>query len=55
MAYRVEYTTTTNSRDFGSVFLQPPGVEGETNLTRLLVKGGWVKVKVNDSKRALTE
>ncbi|KAJ3332315.1 hypothetical protein HDU76_000645 [Blyttiomyces sp. JEL0837] len=51
VAFRVEYTTTTNNRDFGSLSLQPPGVDGETNVTRLLVKGGWVKVKPFDSKK----
>ncbi|TPX77305.1 hypothetical protein CcCBS67573_g01422 [Chytriomyces confervae] len=52
VAFKVEYTTTTNNRDFGSLTLAPPGVEGETNVARLLVKNGWVKVKAADGKRA---
>ncbi|KAI8622038.1 hypothetical protein BC830DRAFT_926914 [Chytriomyces sp. MP71] len=52
VAYKVEYTTTTNNRDFGSLTLAPPGVDGETNVTRLLVKSGWAKVKPADGKRA---
>ncbi|KAJ3191082.1 hypothetical protein HK101_008094 [Irineochytrium annulatum] len=51
VAYRVEYTTTSNNRDFGALFLQPPGVDGETSVTRLLVKDGWVKVKQGEQKR----
>ncbi|KAJ3417103.1 hypothetical protein HDV05_006962 [Chytridiales sp. JEL 0842] len=52
VAYKIEYTTTTNNRDFGSLSLQPPGVEGETSVAKLLVKGGWVKVKQSEGKRA---
>ncbi|KAJ3110785.1 hypothetical protein HDU96_006267 [Phlyctochytrium bullatum] len=52
VAYRVEYTTNSNNRDFGTISLQPPGVEGETNLTKLVVKSGWAKVKQAEGKRA---
>jgi hypothetical protein len=51
----VEYTTTTNNRDFGTISLQPPGVDSETSVAKLLVKGGWVKVKQPEGKRAPTE
>ncbi|KAI9334235.1 hypothetical protein DFJ73DRAFT_853383 [Zopfochytrium polystomum] len=51
VAYRVEYTTTTNARDYGSLVLAPPGVDGETQVTRILVKNGWVKVKPSESKK----
>ncbi|KAJ3071234.1 hypothetical protein HDU98_005647 [Podochytrium sp. JEL0797] len=52
VAFKVEYTTTTNNRDFGSLTLAPPGVDGETNVSRLLVKQGWVKVKSAQGQRA---
>ncbi|KAI9342546.1 hypothetical protein BDR26DRAFT_859151 [Obelidium mucronatum] len=52
VSFKVEYTTTTNNRDFGSLTLASPGVEGETNVSRLLVKTGWVKVKSAEGKRA---
>ncbi|KAJ3394017.1 hypothetical protein HDU84_000516 [Entophlyctis sp. JEL0112] len=55
VSFKVEYTTTTNSRDFGSLMLPPPGVDGETNVTRLLVKSGWVKVKSTEGKRTLSD
>ncbi|KAJ3128032.1 hypothetical protein HK100_009408 [Physocladia obscura] len=50
VAFKVEYTTTTNNRDFGSLTLAPPGVDGETNVARLMVQNGWAKVK-SDTKR----
>ncbi|KAI8851643.1 hypothetical protein BC829DRAFT_386525 [Chytridium lagenaria] len=51
VAYRVEYTTASN-RDFGIISLQPPGVDGETNITKVLIKNGLAKVKQPDGKRA---
>ncbi|RKO88087.1 hypothetical protein BDK51DRAFT_30426 [Blyttiomyces helicus] len=54
VAYKTEYTTSSNSRDFGVLIVQHP-VNGETNITRLLVKEGWVKVKTPEGKRAPTE
>ncbi|KAJ1550802.1 hypothetical protein HK096_004923 [Nowakowskiella sp. JEL0078] len=38
VAFKVEYTTATNKRDFGVLLIAPPGIDGETNVTRLLVK-----------------
>ncbi|ORY49982.1 hypothetical protein BCR33DRAFT_713576 [Rhizoclosmatium globosum] len=55
VSFKVEYTTTTNNRDFGSLTLAAPGVDGETNVSRLLVKHGWVKVKSAEGKRAPTD
>ncbi|KAJ3100905.1 hypothetical protein HDU97_001845 [Phlyctochytrium planicorne] len=55
VAYKVEYTTSSNSRDFGAISLQPPGVDSETNVARLLVKTGLVKVKAPEGKRASTD
>ncbi|KAJ3026287.1 UNVERIFIED_CONTAM: hypothetical protein HDU68_005917 [Siphonaria sp. JEL0065] len=52
VSFKVEYTTTTNNRDFGALTLPSPGVDGETNVSRLLVKQGWVKVKSAEGKRA---
>ncbi|KAJ3083740.1 nuclease domain-containing protein [Quaeritorhiza haematococci] len=56
VAFKVEYTTTTNQRDFGVLTLPPGGgVDGETNVTRLLIKEGWAKVKQPDGKRQASE
>ncbi|KAI8813003.1 hypothetical protein BJ742DRAFT_752189 [Cladochytrium replicatum] len=55
VAFKVEYTTTTNKRDFGVLTLAPPGLNGETNLTRILVKEGWLKVKQPEGKRTANE
>lgn len=50
MQYRIEYTTTTNARDFGSLTLHPSqAVDGETNVARILMKGGYVKFKGNNN------
>ncbi|TPX39996.1 hypothetical protein SeMB42_g01617 [Synchytrium endobioticum] len=49
VSFRVEYTTTTNARDFGIVSL-PQAIDGETNVSRIMVKEGYAKVKT-DSKR----
>ncbi|TPX35480.1 hypothetical protein SmJEL517_g02151 [Synchytrium microbalum] len=49
VSFRVEYTTTTNTRDFGMVSL-PQAIDGETNVSRIMIKEGFAKVKM-DSKR----
>ncbi|TPX59628.1 hypothetical protein PhCBS80983_g02339 [Powellomyces hirtus] len=54
VAYKVEYTTSTNQRDFGVLLVQHP-VNGETNVNRILVKEGWVKVRSAEGKRTATE
>ncbi|KAJ3040294.1 hypothetical protein HDV00_011174 [Rhizophlyctis rosea] len=47
--YRTEYTTTTNSRDFGTLVVQHP-INGETTINRLIVKEGWAKAKPDTRK-----
>jgi len=47
VSYEIEYTTTTNKRDFGFLTI-PKVIEGETNITRIIVKRGLVKVRKND-------
>ncbi|KAJ3120522.1 hypothetical protein HK098_004550 [Nowakowskiella sp. JEL0407] len=55
VAFKIEYTTTTNKRDFGVLSIAPPGIDGETNVTKLMVKAGWLKVKAPSGKNQLTE
>ncbi|KAJ3381528.1 hypothetical protein HDU92_005292 [Lobulomyces angularis] len=53
--FKVEYKTIAN-RDFGVLFLpSSQAVNGETNVTKILVKEGWVKVKQPEGKRELNE
>jgi len=47
VSYEIDYTTTTNRRDFGSISI-PKVIEGETNITRIMVKKGLLKVRKND-------
>jgi len=47
VTYEIDYTTNTNKRDFGSISI-PKVIEGETNITRIMVKRGLVKVRKND-------
>ncbi|KNC97787.1 uncharacterized protein SPPG_06784 [Spizellomyces punctatus DAOM BR117] len=54
VAYKVEYTTTTNQRDFGVVLVQHP-IDGETNINRIIAREGWAKVKSPEGKRTATE
>ncbi|KAJ3300565.1 hypothetical protein HK104_009900, partial [Borealophlyctis nickersoniae] len=54
VAYKFEYTTTTNARDFGVLMVQHP-INGETNITRVIVKDGWAKVKTPDGKRTVRD
>ncbi|KAJ3146034.1 hypothetical protein HDU89_006764 [Geranomyces variabilis] len=62
--YKVEYTTSTNQRDFGVLHIQHP-VNGEHNINRLVVKEGWARLRPagaagaagagDGKKRTLTE
>lgn len=52
--YTVSYTTTTNSRDFGSVVVQH-SINGETNINRVIVKEGWAKVRGDTKKDRVNE
>jgi len=47
VSYEIDYTTNTNKRDFGSISI-PKVIEGETNITRIMVKRGLLKVRKND-------
>jgi len=47
VTYEIDYTTNTNKRDFGSISI-PKVIEGETNITRIMVKRGLLKVRSND-------
>ncbi len=53
LAYQTEYVTT-NGREFGQVFLSEP-VDGETNVTKIMVKEGWLRVKSLDGRHDATE
>ncbi|KAL2918318.1 hypothetical protein HK105_202245 [Polyrhizophydium stewartii] len=52
--FKVEYTTTSNNRSFGSLQIRTP-VLGETNVSKLLVKEGWAKVRMPEGKRQPSE
>ncbi|KAI8817141.1 uncharacterized protein EV422DRAFT_256727 [Fimicolochytrium jonesii] len=54
VAYKVEYTTSTNQRDFGVIVLQHP-VDGESNVNRLAIKEGWARARAADGKRTATD
>ncbi|KAL5036080.1 hypothetical protein BDV3_004817 [Batrachochytrium dendrobatidis] len=54
VAYKTEYTTTSNNRSFGTLILRVP-VDGETNVAKLLVKEGWAKIRMRDGKHAPTD
>lgn len=54
VAFKTEYTTTSNQREFGSLLLQVP-MDGETDVTRILVKQGWAKVKSSEGRHEASE
>lgn len=52
--FKLEYKSISN-RDYGFLLLNPANaIDGETNVTRILVKYGWAKVKI-DGSRELSE
>jgi staphylococcal nuclease domain-containing protein 1 len=51
ITYNIEYTTSTNAREYGTVTL-PVTISGETDLTRILVKEGMVRVRTVDGKKS---
>ncbi|KAJ1332821.1 hypothetical protein BSLG_008450 [Batrachochytrium salamandrivorans] len=53
VAFKTDYTTTSNNRSFGSLLLRVP-VNGEANVSKLLVRDGWAKVRMPDGKRQPT-
>ncbi|KAI9102856.1 hypothetical protein DFS34DRAFT_577116 [Phlyctochytrium arcticum] len=53
--YTVDYTTTSNQRDFGVLRVQHPIVGEETNVNRAIAKEGWARVKSADGKRTNSE
>ncbi|KXS14781.1 hypothetical protein M427DRAFT_99284 [Gonapodya prolifera JEL478] len=56
VAYRVDYTTSTNKREFGVLYLPPnQAVGGENNVSRIAVQEGWVKAKPADAKSERAE
>ncbi|KAJ3335235.1 hypothetical protein HDU93_006087, partial [Gonapodya sp. JEL0774] len=56
VAFRVDYTTATNKREFGALYLPPnQAVGGEQNVTRIAVTEGWLKVKPAEGKSEKAE
>ncbi|KAI9205801.1 uncharacterized protein BJ171DRAFT_499628 [Polychytrium aggregatum] len=51
--FKVEYTTNSQ-RDFGHLII-PVAINGETNVSRLLIKEGLAKAKPVDGRRAPTD
>jgi staphylococcal nuclease domain-containing protein 1 len=50
--FRVEHSGT--NRQYGQLFVQQP-VNGETNVSRILVQAGWIKTKTIDPKKSSDE